>query len=1140
MPRNKLVQGLDFAIHLLKPGLGLAAFVGGYVVILWWFKEVDVYHKEFSTPGILTAIYNLSRVIFIFYLFWIVYQVGNCLLACVAWRSLKTVAGIDRLAMGFFAGTGVCHAVLLLLGYLDLYKVSIAIGVTLPLVAFAYRDAAASFNAARVALGGWYAHRDTQSLLFAFAFATAMAAASALLLVKGLYPAGGHDYYLHYFEYYKSVIDNGGIWPTRYYTHGYDSKGDGLVFLSMLLTDAIAHQLVTYCFIIVGALALHQLLNRIAPATLWPLVGVTLYLAVYIYTPGTGIYLANGGWGDFEKWHEFTTALTIAVIWLVSGAFDDVGEARSLKIVAAASAVIAAVIIDYTFAIYLGLLLTLLALIYFAMRQWRFGWTCVALASVAGATLTIMIATNYLTTGLMGDIAITAWWRFTNVERLYRTGLLLQAINDYWSRISLSPSYSVLSTDTLKLIYLSLRLELLYPLLASGIAAALIAVAIGRSSRLPRHQAVVLGGAALAYLIFALVLGRNGDQQISFYRYSSFTLPVTIATGVALWSTAGIARSNLFRFALHCAPLAVLAGCSDAAFAAYPPGHFSGILRHAESFAVGKWSIDRAYTDQTLWPGRMPYGAIYPGARGAYAVVGPHAHVWSFNLHAYCMLPDCDFDAFFYGTMTGKDERVFFGTAEEAKRALRDAGVNYFLISSELPPEDPVLRSALFAPDNIAKYLGLRWTDGTTSLLTWLGPDTTPLSQTWLAGYCREVARTGAFYYGAMRRIFADLHKRPHPWGRLDLPLLGNGPFSQARNDAVAIPQYSCPPFPVEIISATYGQSCRQGNPKQPAGNSIPGGNVTALVRKACLETAGKTDKCTFVIDSAGWKDPAPGCDKDFSVAYRCGPTERPRTAIVAPPAAGETVRLDCSAPGPSGLMIHAATYGGNCGAKPINVTRALASKCDGKTECTYSIDGAEVRSATPTCNNDLVASYTCAPDDTILHEDVPFKTGSDAIASLSCLRDPPYNAASLPQVKAGQILDFANGQSRNALLGAWSAPESDGVWTLANAAYIGFVVQGSDAPRQAILHVAPFTLTDKLENQRLQVWSAGTELAEFNLTGPAPTDLKIPLDRAEVTAGSPLILGLYLPDARPLNEIMLGGDRRILGVHLISLKLTP
>jgi hypothetical protein len=769
MPKNGLVHHFRNLMHL-KVMPVFVAFVAVYVAIVFWFKYVDVYHQEFSIAGPHVAFYNLSRTLYIFYLFWIVYQAGNFLLTRVAKDAWKSVGGVERIATGFFAGTGICQATLLLLGYLGLYTVPVAIAITLPLVVFAYRDIASSCSAARVGIANWYARRDAQTWLFGLAVATGLAAAVALLLVKGLYPGGGHDYYLHYFSYYKSVIDRGGLWPTMHYVHGYDSKGDGLVFLSMLLTDSIAPQLVTFCFIVAGALALYQLLNRIAPGTLWPLVGVILYLSLYIYTPGINLTLSHGGWGDFEKWHEFKTPLTIAIVWLVAVCFDSTGGMRLLKAAAAASAVVAAVIIDYTFAVYLGLVFTLLGGIYFAWRRWRDGWICIALASTAGVALAVMIATNYITTGLFGDIAIVAWWRFTNVDRLYQAGTLLQALEDYSSRILLKPTAAVLSVDAFQLLALWLRLELLSPLVASGVIVAFLALLFRQSSRPPQHQAIILATAALAYVFFALVVGRSDLESISFARYSSFTLPIVIAVGVTLWSI-GVIRSAALRLAV---PVAVLAGCWSAAFAAYPAGHFSPILVNAARFALGRSSIDEAYTDQSHWPGRLPWGGIYPGARGAYAVVGPHVRVWSFHIHAYCMLPDCDFDVFRYVSMTGEDERVFFGSPEEARRALQKAGLKYFLFSSELDLGDPlVVTSPLFAPDNIAKYLGLRWTDGTTSLLTWLGPDATPLSQEWLATYCRAVARSprGPLAAGrALQKIFADFHSRPHPWGSLDLP----------------------------------------------------------------------------------------------------------------------------------------------------------------------------------------------------------------------------------------------------------------------------------------------------------------------------------------------------------------------------------
>ena len=54
----------------------------------------------------------------------------------------------------------------------------------------------------------------------------------------------------------------------------------------------------------------------------------------------------------------------------------------------------------------------------------------------------------------------------------------------------------------------------------------------------------------------------------------------------------------------------------------------------------------------------------------------------------------------------------------------------------------------------------------------------------------------------------------------------------------------------------------------------------------------------------------------------------------------------------------------------------------------------------------------------------------------VSPIKEPAYNAASLPRVSTGQTLAFGNGQNRNALLSGWSDPEPDAVWSDGHASY--------------------------------------------------------------------------------------------------------
>ena len=64
--------------------------------------------------------------------------------------------------------------------------------------------------------------------------------------LRGFYPGGGGDYYTHYFYYYLAVIQNHGLAPNDVWYHYYYSKGSGLAFLGMLLSDPEAPALTTY------------------------------------------------------------------------------------------------------------------------------------------------------------------------------------------------------------------------------------------------------------------------------------------------------------------------------------------------------------------------------------------------------------------------------------------------------------------------------------------------------------------------------------------------------------------------------------------------------------------------------------------------------------------------------------------------------------------------------------------------------------------------------------------------------------------------------------------------------------------------------------------------------------------------------
>ena len=98
-----------------------------------------------------------------------------------------------------------------------------------------------------------------------------------LLLLRGLFPGGGGDYYTHYFYYYLEVLKNHGLAPNDVWYHYYYSKGSGLTFLGMLLTDPEAPALTTYPCVVFAAVAIATLAARMAPNSLWPAAGAFIY-----------------------------------------------------------------------------------------------------------------------------------------------------------------------------------------------------------------------------------------------------------------------------------------------------------------------------------------------------------------------------------------------------------------------------------------------------------------------------------------------------------------------------------------------------------------------------------------------------------------------------------------------------------------------------------------------------------------------------------------------------------------------------------------------------------------------------------------------------------------------------------------------
>jgi hypothetical protein len=739
-------------------------YVGGYAALIGWFKYVDVYHAHFDDTGILILLHNLFRVVFVFYLFWMIQAAGAILLRAVGRLRPDDIGVLNYLAMSFFAGAGPWQVALLAVGYAGLLNTAAIVLLATPMVALSFQD----FRVVLPRLRAGLAQVAGETALFKSLVVVLGLSWAALLIVKGLYPGNGVVYYEPYFETYKAFLIHGSLWPHESWWTSFYAQGAGLFFLGMLLTDAMAVQLVTFCLMSVAGLVIFLLVRNFAPRTYWPLVGASLFFAIFVYTPG---------WGEFRKLHEFNTAFVIAICWLTAMAFGSTGPSRKIWLCAAASTLAAAIVVSNYIGVFLGGVFTLLTLVYFALGERVRAVCSLGMAIFAGVLVACTLAINYAAYGLFNgwDPSLLRLWRFADIEKVYRLGALPTVI-EIVHRVSTDTAAGA-KIPWRGFLMRSLRLEVLWPLWLGGILVALFALrkppeGMADGKRRVGDAAIIFAAALATFVPFALLVGRS--QSPTFYRFSSFTIPLMIVAGIALWSAPPRrAKSPLPAYLKSpAAPLAVLVLCVAMLVGKtrFDPD-VPRLGAHALEYTAGMISIDDAYAQRSVGGLAVPTD-LHSTTRKIYAIVGPHTPVWSLSAFTFCVIPDCRIMSALTAILVPEFDRVLWGTPEEARARLQQAGLNYFMFSSDLPPRSPLTGSLLFSPDNIGRNLGIRWTDGTTTLLTWPGPDTVPIDDKWLAEYRRALALIpNRSWDGELKAIFDRLHGVPHPWHPSDLPL---------------------------------------------------------------------------------------------------------------------------------------------------------------------------------------------------------------------------------------------------------------------------------------------------------------------------------------------------------------------------------
>lgn len=724
-----------------------------YPLLLLYFKLFDTYHQHFFSAGLTIVLYHFARFFFMLYFMWLLYAVGDEFLSLFAHGKALPIT-FELVLLSFFTGVGVLHPILFLMGLAGYYDSFIMMLMTLLILTI-------SLPKLDMCIRQFISQKN---LIYWPGLCLVLLPALFFLMTKGFYPAGGHDYYNHYFQFYRKVIESGNILPNEIWYQFYYSKGAGLFFLAMLLTDPLAPQLATTVMIFAAAGIIFSLFKSSVHWRLFPWLGASLYLLFFIYTPGPLENLHQGGWGDLEKPHELAAVLMLAIIWISIHMAESFNcRLWGISLLATVSAV---VFISPTTAVFAAAYLGLVCSYFlFSKNNSGFIWTFLAILLIGVWFISLAII-NYVYTGLPDDQFLLIVWPLIDFDKIKEWGVLFELLMLHYGKISLVANKIPLSFNFLWKMITYLRLDIWGSYFILTLCFAIITWGKWSTSLLKNAALFAFGGFIVLIAFLSIFIGR--DQPISFYRYTSFCYAPTLCFCLLFLSV-------IMRKYVKLAALVILLGCLGAWTMTYQINHgfrhLKYLIKDDTFFMLGKYSLADAYQHQQGWPARLAWGGIYPPIEEICKRF-PNVRIWSLHIHSYCMLPNCHLETYSSFRLSRSANVVLFADPKNAMQQLKQEKLNYFFFSNSLEMTDPLPLSPLFSPQHIADYLGIAWTDGDNTLLTWKEQARYPIDSLWLARYKLRLAKSSimqTFPYHSIKFVL-DLAQKKKTLAASDLP----------------------------------------------------------------------------------------------------------------------------------------------------------------------------------------------------------------------------------------------------------------------------------------------------------------------------------------------------------------------------------
>ncbi len=725
------------------------AWTLGFFAVIAGGASFELLERDFATSGPRLLVFNLSRVGFIVYLAFALFQLGAvvCGIGKSRDRPVNPIAewgGLERTILFLMTGASVATTLLFFLGLANGYYFLVMLALMTPLVwgsaSWIPRFLWVALDQCRRLID---LPKPSQYLPLILTLVMVTLGFVLTIIVKGLWPGGaGGDVYTHYLPYYREVVANHGLAPNDIWYHFYVSKGASLFYLAMVLVDGLGGQLVTMLFHFVSAALVFSLGKRLFRSAIGGSIAAALFL--FAFVPAVH-------WGIFLKHHEMLLTWTLFAIWLaceVTGLLRR--NKRELAIAGSAFGIAYALQFPTACAL-ITPFLGVAALWSFFHRQIVSAAILLGTAAVTGFSLIGIIVLNQAITGMGMETPIRLFWKFADKEQFCQwVSPYLMAYLDEGSSAGVgeivSPLARLVDLQRFSEIF---RLQELGVLFFSPIfffvAGVILVVAwmILQNSRIHHKNSLFL---IVAFGVLAWIMANLVNQPVSIYRMFTFLVPVSILIGLLVWiSFLRFARVNLLPTLMGKRITTTVLVFTLASFAATSMLHtVRPKIRPKIAFAVGLKSARHALS--IAMEGTT--GDVWEPYLKAREVVGMEKKILCLNIDGEKIgtsfaFPGPGMESEVSFSLGPRWHVIAFGSPDASEAALRKQGIDYFMIDTGgLWLFGGVPFSQLFERSSLEQRLGMVLKQDGAWLLTWKDQAERPLTNEELVLW--ELVRSGA------------------------------------------------------------------------------------------------------------------------------------------------------------------------------------------------------------------------------------------------------------------------------------------------------------------------------------------------------------------------------------------------------------